>query len=686
MGRGKPTVVASKQGEQLASAVTDTLCAICGDQVVLREEEFLRVHCNKCTECTVHLQCGIEYLIARASEKTNSIAQNKYKVKARKQPVQIFEQRMPCPNGAFQIETDGQKVPGSQTARSKHTLIGTCGGFTLGAELVNPAKEPPAPLPQILPARAPKEKTDKKKAKEKEKEEAGRAAAPKRAASAASSASSASASGARRSAAGVPAPGAGASVRLLGAGHSPWTTVGAKKAGGAGVPGAPPPPDRLMPPGVPRPLELTLCKHLLEDSDCFVYRCPEAHSEEELRQREREWVARQEAKKRGAALRQAAAQAAAAARFEEEQEMLAQIASMETLNAPPPSTQPAPNAWGIPGPAPAPTTATARPASPGPRLSERSLSLLRAFKRSCCLNTLLSMGFDAGQAAAATDAAAGDAERAAQLAIDGVRSAGVLPVNVSREAEELASAACAAGADAEAVEAALMLAGGNWEGAIEALRSPQDFGAPGGSTATAEDLASRAPSQPDTPSQRGASAAPWAVDAASSLSAPSPYSASPGAAPGLFATAAPAATSAAPGVLSLADFSAGPVQEAGPAGAAIAVGGWQAGAVAYGGVAPANAFGTAQPSAAAVPADARFDSPLPPSTSSAGGYDDGFAAGMAAATAMLGQQHPAVYGAPMAGGAAADMPGYWPAAAPQAAQQGQEEELADLLQMLGVSS
>lgn len=161
-------------------------------------------------------------------------------VKARKQPVQIFEQRMPCPNGVSQVESDGLKVPGSQTARSKHTVIGTCGGFTTGgccvcdaqpragaagravmhtwpakrshvlqhvmhgwpppplpltsrpssprpagAKLVKPPKDPPAPLPLILSAHAPKEKKDRGK------KEAGHAAAPKRAAPAASPASAA---------------------------------------------------------------------------------------------------------------------------------------------------------------------------------------------------------------------------------------------------------------------------------------------------------------------------------------------------------------------------------------------------------------------------------------------------------------------------------------------------------------
>lgn len=237
-------------------------------------------------------------------------------VKARKQPVQIFEQRMPCPNGVSQVESDGLKVPGSQTARSKHTVIGTCGGFTTGgccvcdaqpragaagravmhtwpakrshvlqhvmhgwpppplpltsrpssprpagAKLVKPPKDPPAPLPLILSAHAPKEKKDRGK------KEAGHAAAPKRAAPAASPASAA-----RRPAPGVPAPGAGAGARLLGAAHAPWTTVGARKPGGAAAPGTPPP-------GPPRLAELTLCKHLMEDGDCYVYRCPAAHSE-----------------------------------------------------------------------------------------------------------------------------------------------------------------------------------------------------------------------------------------------------------------------------------------------------------------------------------------------------------------------------------------------------------------------
>lgn len=110
-------------------------------------------------------------------------------------------------------------------------------------------------MQQTLQARAPKEKKDK-----------GKAAAPKRTTPAASPAASAPTP--RRPAPGLPTPGAGASARLLGA----RATAGARKLGGAAVPGA-------LPSGPSRPLELTMCKHLLEDGDCFVYRCPAAHSE-----------------------------------------------------------------------------------------------------------------------------------------------------------------------------------------------------------------------------------------------------------------------------------------------------------------------------------------------------------------------------------------------------------------------
>lgn len=66
-----------------------------------------------------------------------------------------------------------------------------------------------------------------------------------------------------------------------------------------------------------------------------------------------------------------------------------------------------------------------------------------------------------------------------------------LPDPACREAEELASAAVAAGADAEAVEAALVLTGGNWQAAIDTLLSSQECSAPAGSTATAEVRANR---------------------------------------------------------------------------------------------------------------------------------------------------------------------------------------------------
>lgn len=92
---------------------------------------------------------------------------------------------------------------------------------------------------------------------------------------------------------------------------------------------------------------------------------------------------------------------------------------------------------------PAPYTRSATPASALPPsvaaapaaglpLSDRCLALMRSFKRSICLNSLLEMGFPSAQAGAATDAAGGDLERAAQMLMDGQPCGAALPTDVTR--------------------------------------------------------------------------------------------------------------------------------------------------------------------------------------------------------------------------------------------------------------
>ena len=310
-------------------------------------------------------------------------------------------------------------------------------------------------------------------------------------------------------------------MRLLGARQPSWTAVGgAKKAAGAGpggAKGAGP-----FPPGTRRPPHLLLCPHFLESGDCHIYRCENCHSEvrwavrgrgagwprfatrnrrlcattqlpcpsspparltplcrfaapqEEQRQREQEWAARQEGERREARRRELEAAEAAQARREEEAEVLAQLvggaAPMRPCCAlscaplcscesparrrpaavarrgPTPCCRPAPLQESLemhqrqhlaPAPAPAPRApwaAAAAPAAQRPplQLSPRALGLLRAFKRSHCLNSLLEMGFATERAQAATDAAGGDAAAAVQLLMDGARCGGAREVDVAR--------------------------------------------------------------------------------------------------------------------------------------------------------------------------------------------------------------------------------------------------------------
>ena len=64
-------------------------------------------------------------------------------------------------------------------------------------------------------------------------------------------------------------------------------------------------------------------------------------------------------------------------------------------------------------------SSTAQGPSLAPHLSEGTLALLRSFKRSLCLNSLLEMGFPAAAAQAAADRAGAELEAAVGLVMDG---------------------------------------------------------------------------------------------------------------------------------------------------------------------------------------------------------------------------------------------------------------------------
>jgi hypothetical protein len=126
---------------------------------------------------------------------------------------------------------------------------------------VKPVKEPPAPLPPILPARPHKKQAGAAPA--------GTLPPHKKLGTPASSASSSSTHLARGANI-VPQPGAGAAARLLGPRRpQPRTARGARGKGGG----------ESLPPGPQLPLELRLCPHLLGSGECRVINCQCAHSE-----------------------------------------------------------------------------------------------------------------------------------------------------------------------------------------------------------------------------------------------------------------------------------------------------------------------------------------------------------------------------------------------------------------------
>ncbi len=218
----------------------------------------------------------------------------------------------------------------------------------------------------------------------------------------------------------------------------------------------------------------------------------------------------------------------------------------------------------------------------------------------------------------------------------------------------LGAAAAALGLDASAVEAQLLMFGGNVDATLESLQTGGSTSMPpsGAASTAADDCPSTA--EPDTPSAR---LPPWAADAASSaFSAPSPANQSPRAAAG--APAPFGSAVAEPGVLSLADFSSSPGPEAALA-ALVGNGGW-------GAQEPASPF--AFPPLAAQPSPSAFD--------------DGYAAGLAAAAAMM-QQQQGMSGMPQAyEQAAPPAQAYVPP--PQVRPEGDDAEVDELLSLLGI--
>ncbi|KAI3424983.1 hypothetical protein D9Q98_008364 [Chlorella vulgaris] len=220
-----------------------------------------------------------------------------------------------------------------------------------------------------------------------------------------------------------------------------------------------------LPPGN-LPIELQLCKQYDECGQCYLHKCPRCHGEEELRLRQQEWAARQEAKQREKRQQELQTHESAQAAYAEQAVWREQVVAreLEVLEHEEQYLQ----------------------------MSEASLKLMKDHKRAVCLASLLEMGFDDPTAGKAADAAACDVSMAAALLMEGRLFGGVKPVSVTGEAQELLAYAASLGLALPQVEMALLIAGGDWDDARMHLHQQAEQAAATASAAEAEAAAQEA--------------------------------------------------------------------------------------------------------------------------------------------------------------------------------------------------
>ncbi|PRW45578.1 DUF4207 domain containing [Chlorella sorokiniana] len=208
-----------------------------------------------------------------------------------------------------------------------------------------------------------------------------------------------------------------------------------------------------------RPVELQMCAEYEELGECYHYRCPRCHGEQELQEREAAWHARQQAEKRQQ--RQEELQ-----RFEKMKERQAEQAvwvaqvrarEQEQLEHEEGYLQ----------------------------MGDAALRLMKDHKRSQCVTSLMDMGFDPDLAMAAAEATGCDLSAAAASLMEGTLGTGTKPVSVTGEAQELLACAASMGYGLQEVEMALVLASGDWEAAKRQLSSQSEQAAVSASAAEA---------------------------------------------------------------------------------------------------------------------------------------------------------------------------------------------------------
>lgn len=261
--------------EQQAGA--PLLCGVCTREID-EDVAYIEASCNNCGRHRFHTDC-VTPLMQRIHHDSTRAMERARRMVATRPAHYMAEQKMHCP-----IALTNARV--------------NCGGRIVDADMVKPARAP-LPPPPGLPAPAPRSK--------KKRKGGGRIGVPAATPPAGRRAGAVSApegltrkqqreqrrAAAERSTSSA-APGRGRDSAAWGNEHGDGSGAGATARAG----GTQPRSARLKFPPGHRPVELQRCQDYDELGECYIHRCPRCHGDEELQQREREWVAQQEAKQR----------------------------------------------------------------------------------------------------------------------------------------------------------------------------------------------------------------------------------------------------------------------------------------------------------------------------------------------------------------------------------------------------
>ncbi|KAL4444642.1 hypothetical protein ABPG77_002459 [Micractinium sp. CCAP 211/92] len=409
------------------------ICSVCSAEIDT-EVEYIEALCNACGRHAFHIDCVAPLMLRIHHDSTRAMERARRMV-ATRPAYYMAQQRMQCP-----VALTNRSV--------------TCGGRIVDADMVKPVKAlPPPGLPVPAPHSKKKKAGGGRALAAAQPSGRGRAAPAPAPAEPTQKQQRAAAAAFRASAAPDYARESAAGSSGVGGGSGAGATT---HAGGAQPCGA----KLRFPPGH-RPVELQRCQDFDDCGECFIHRCPRCHGDEELLQREREWAAQQAAKQREKRRQELARHEAAVTARAEQSEWEEQVAARERERLELEESY--------------------------LRMGDAPLRLMKDYKRSICVASLVDMGFSPTAAAAATEATGCDISAAAALVSEGGLIMGSKPVSVTGEAQDLLAYADSLGLGLQDVEIALVLAGGSWDDARTQLHDQAEAAAVAASMAEAEE-------------------------------------------------------------------------------------------------------------------------------------------------------------------------------------------------------